>query len=227
MRQFLLGNLSTMLYAITVIHAAFIAILIKKYKDTKYFMFLLAAIITFGLFYDALFISLGSFIKGGSVFKGLSQLRFIFHGAFIPLLLPISAEALHASDKTKKIVWAITAFVVAFGIAESCVTVLDGETVGNIFRYKAGEASPKWATTGSLILSIAPDLVLMICGIIATIKKKNPYLFLSGFFMFAISAAGASAGDLMFFTSMFGEVLMILFMILYGDKDTKAMAKVE
>ncbi|MCQ2461537.1 MAG: hypothetical protein MJ115_05285 [Clostridia bacterium] len=61
--------------------------------------------------------------------------------------------------------WCITAFFIAFGLAESCYTVLDGEAVANVFRYKAG--------------------------------------------------------DLMFFTSMFGEVLMILFMILFGDKDRK------
>ena len=221
MKNFLLSNLSTLLWVITAIHLGFMVILLKKFKDSKYKIFLLATIITFGLFYDALFISLGAFVKGGSVFKGLSQLRFVFHGVLIPLLFPICAEALGAKDKTKKIVWGITAFFIAFGLAESCCTVLDGETVANVFRYKAGELTPKWATIGSLALSIGSDIPLMVCGIKAIKDKKNPFLFLSGFFMFAISAAGASAGELMFFTSMFGEVLMILFMILFGDKDRK------
>lgn len=223
MKNFLLGNLSTLLWVITAVHLGFMVILLKKFKDSKYKIFLLAAIITFGLFYDALFISLGAFIKGGSIFKGLSQLRFVFHGVFIPLLFPICAEALGAKDKTKKIVWGITAFFIAFGLAESFCTVLDGETVANVFRYKAGDLTPKWATIGSLALSIGSDIPLMVCGLIALKKKKNPFLFLSGFFMFAISAAGASAGELMFFTSMFGEVLMILFMILFGDKDLKKL----
>ena len=104
MKNFLLNNLSTLLWVITAVHLGFMVILLKKFKDSKYKIFLLAAIITFGLFYDALFISLGAFIKGGSVFKGLSQLRFVFHGVFIPLLFPICAEALGAKDKTKKII---------------------------------------------------------------------------------------------------------------------------
>ena len=55
---------------------------------------------------------------------------------------------------------------------------------------------------------------MMISGIIVWIKQKNPHLFLSAFLMFVFSALGPATGnsDLIFFISMFGELLMVLFL---------------
>ncbi len=52
------------------------------------------------------------------------------------------------------------------------------------------------------------------------VKQKAPTLFLSGFLMFAFSALGPASGnfDLIFYISMYGEVLMALCFYLYGLK---------
>ena len=69
----------------------------------------------------------------------------------------------------------------------------------------------------SRILSFGPVIPMMIAGIVVWVKQKTPHLFLSGFFMFAFSALGPATGnsDLIFFISMFGELLMVLFLYLY------------
>ena len=58
----------------------------------------------------------------------------------------------------------------------------------------------------------------MVCGLIVWIMKKRPELFFSGLFMFAFSALAPATKnmDLMFFISMFGEVLMVFFFWLYA-----------
>lgn len=56
--------------------------------------------------------------------------------------------------------------------------------------------------------------------------KKTPYLFLSGFLMFAFSALGPATGnsEYIFYISMYGELLMVIFLILhdmFGDRKKK------
>lgn len=61
---------------------------------------------------------------------------------------------------------------------------------------------------------------LNIVGIAVWIRQKTPLLFLSGFLMFAFSALGPASGnfDLIFFISMFGEVCMVLCLLLYARR---------
>ena len=64
----------------------------------------------------------------------------------------------------------------------------------------------------------------MIVGIVVWAKQKTPRLFLAGFLMFAFSALGPATGnfDLIFYISMYGEVLMVLFFYLYAQKKAAA-----
>lgn len=61
---------------------------------------------------------------------------------------------------------------------------------------------------------------LMAAGIYCWIKQKTSLLFLSGLFMFVFSALGPATGnsEFIFYISMYGEVLMVLFMYLYSRK---------
>ena len=104
------------------------------------------------------------------------------------------------------------------GLAESIFTVLEPATIAGVTRLKASASTPAWATAISNILSFGTVIPLMITGIIVWIKQKTPLLFLSGFFMFAFSALGPATGntDLIFYISMFGEVLLVLFLYLYA-----------
>ena len=61
-------------------------------------------------------------------------------------------------------------------------------------------------------------IALMIVGIVVWKKQKTPKLFLAGFLMFLFSGLGAACLELMFYTSMYGEVLMSLLFYLYAKQ---------
>jgi hypothetical protein len=90
--------------------------------------------------------------------------------------------------------------------------------VAGIARYTSGEATPAWAGAVSGILSYGTVIPLILAGIAVWIRQKTPFLFLSGFLMFLFSALGPATGnfDLIFYISMYGEVLMVLFFYLYA-----------
>ncbi len=109
------------------------------------------------------------------------------------------------------------------GFAEAVATVLEPSSIAGVTRFKAAEATPAWAEMISNVLSFGTVIPLMIAGIVVWFKQKTPSLFLSGFFMFAFSALGPVTGnaDLIFYISMYGEVLMVLFLYLYSFKKSE------
>ncbi len=94
MREFFLSSCSTAIWCITAIELVLLALMFKKYSAIKKPMMLCMALITTGLFIDALGISLGS-VLSGTVMTVVSRIRFISHGLLIPLLFPICAYALN------------------------------------------------------------------------------------------------------------------------------------
>ena len=73
------------------------------------------------------------------------------------------------------------------------------------------------------ILSFGTILPLLAFGVAAVIRKKGPFVLLGGLMMFVFSALGPATGntDLIFYISMFGELLMVLFLLLYAKKEAK------
>lgn len=222
MREFLLASCPIMLWVFAAAHVAFMAVLFPRYQKTKNVLFLLTGLIAFGLFYDALMLALGGVMSAGPVLMGLSRIRFVSHGALIPLLFPICAYALEFKSPWKKAVWALTALLIVAGIAEGFAVELVAKDAAGIVRYASGDNTPGWAETVSSILSYGTVIPLIIAGVAAWVKQKTPFLFLSGFLMFLFSALGPATGnfDLIFYVSMYGEVLMILFLFLYARKRT-------
>lgn len=222
MRNFLLASCPVAIWCITAIELVLLILMYRKYSSSKKPIILCMALITTGLFIDALGISLGSVLTGG-IMTVVSRIRFISHGLLIPLLFPICAYALGFSKKWTKAVWVLTGILMAAGLAEAAATVLEPDTIAGVTRLKAASSTPGWATAISNVLSFGTVIPLMIAGIIVWIKQKTPFLFLSGFFMFAFSALGPATGntDLIFYISMFGEVLMVLFLYLYALKKAR------
>ena len=209
--------------AIWVIAALELAIMLLALKGSgkgKKPLYLLTALVCFGLFYDALIIALGSALGEGTLFTVLSRLRFVFHGALIPLLFPICAYALGFNRTWRTIVWIFTAVLIALGVAEGVATDLEVRSIAGVLRCASGEGTPGWATAVSSVLSFGTVIPLMIAGVVVWIKQKTPALFLAGFLMFAFSALGPATGnaDLIFFISMFGEVFMALFFLIYAKQ---------
>ncbi len=224
MRDLLLASCPIMLWVIVAIHVVFMVLMFPKYKKTGNILYLLSGLITFGLFYDALILALGGVLTPSPIFQTISQIRFISHGALIPLIFLICAYALRLKGFPLKAVWGFTTILVVLGIAEGFAVQLVTKDVAGISRYASGDGTPGWADAVSGILSYGTVIPLMIVGIIVWIKQKTPTLFLSGFLMFLFSALGPATGnfDLIFYISMYGEVLMALFFYLYAKKHEKA-----
>ena len=231
MRSLLLFLMPYALWGMTLVHGVLLAVFLRKYKATKNILFLLSGLVTAGLFYDALILSLGTVLYRGPLLQALSQVRFISHGGLIPLLFPICAHALTRRKGIVRAVWAVTGILIVLGIAEGFVTVLEPRDVGGVIRYASGEETPSWASAVSSALSYGTVIPLIFVGIAAWVREKTPALFLSGFLMFAFAALGPATGnfDLIFFISMGGEVLMVLFLYVYAcqkDKGRKAAGRI-
>ena len=217
MREFFMTSCPIGIWAITVLEFVLICLFFKRYKTDKRPIVLCMTFITIGLFIDALFISLGTLLPIG-LLTTISPIRYIAHGVLIPLLFPIAAYGLKAKDGFRKVVWVIAIILMVAGAAEAIATKLEPAEFAGVIRLVQGEGTPGWAVGISMALSFGTVIPLMIAGIIIWAKQKKPQLFLSGFFMFAFSALGPATGnsDLIFYISMFGELLMVTFFYLFA-----------
>ena len=218
MRDALLAACPVLVWVITALQALFMLLAFRGWTRKKEPLYLLTALVALGLFYDALILSLGTVMQGGPALAVLSRMRYVAHGALIPLLFPICSYALDFNKTWKRIVWLLTAVLIVAGIAEGFATELDLRAVAGLVRYASGDGTPGWAKAVSGVLSYGAVVPLILAGIVVWVKQKTPLLFLSGFLMFAFSAVGPASGnfDLIFFISMFGEVCMALCFLLYA-----------
>ena len=182
-------------------------------------MVLCMALVTAGLLFDGAVILLGRWLPEG-LLRVLSMGRFLFHGLCMPLLLMISAYALGAKGKAAKAIWAVAALLMALGALSGFLTKLEMVDFAGFLRCTASDATPPWADRFLSILSVAMVIPLILAGIWLMIKKKGPFLFLSGLFMFAFSALGPATGniDLIFLIGMIGEALMVLCFLLHARR---------
>ena len=220
MREFLVQNGPVLVWAITVFHALILALSLLGFCKTREPLFLLLCLLCFGLCYDALIQALGASLGEGAALTGLSRFRYVFHGALIPLLFPICAYALDFKKPWKIAVWVLTGVVIALGIAEGFATQLVPESMAGILRMKSGDGTPGWARGVSMLLAFGTIIPVILAGIAAWIRQKTPLLLLAGLLMFAFAALGPATGnlDLNFLITMFGEVFLVLFFLLYARR---------
>ena len=220
MKAFLTASCPVAVWIITALEALFVILALRGWARKKEPLYLLTALVAFGLFYDALILSLGTVMQGGPALAALSRMRYVAHGALIPLLFPICAYALNFNKTWKTVVWVFTGVLIAAGIAEGFATVLELREAAGLVRYASGDTTPGWANAISGVLSYGAVVPLILAGVVVWIKQKTPLLFLSGFLMFAFSALGPATGnfELIFYISMFGEVCMALCFLLYARR---------
>ena len=223
MRDFLFASCPTMLWVITGIELVFTVLLFSRYSKSRNFIFLLSGLICVGLSYDALILALGSVMTEGAALLALSRMRYVLHGGLIPLIFLICAYALDFKGFWKTAVWVFTGILIALGIADGCIRVIGVQTVAGITRY-ASVSAPAWAEIVNSLLTFGTVIPMMIAGVFVWIRQKTPHLFLSAFLMFAFSGLGAACMELMFYISMYGELLMALFLYFYALRKSKATA---
>lgn len=217
MKAFLFASCPIMLWVITLIEVVFTVLLFSRYAKTKNLIFLLSGLICVGLTYDALILALGSFMPEGALLMALSRMRYVLHGGLIPLIFLICAYALNFKGFWKTAAWVFTGVLIVLGIADGCVRTIGVENVAGITRY-ASVTAPAWAEIVNSLLTFGTVIPMMIAGIVVWVKQKTPHLFLSAFLMFAFSGLGAACLELMFYISMYGELLMALFLYFYAQK---------
>ena len=220
MKEFLFASCPAALWIISGVHVVFMALIFRKYAKSKQIIFLLSGLIAFGLFYDALILALGSFMREGAMLLAMSRMRYVLHGTLIPLIFAICAYALDFKGLWLKGAWVLTGILMVLGIADGCVRTIGVETVAGICRY-ASVTAPAWADIVNSLLTFGTVIPMMIVGIVVWVKQKTPHLFLSAFLMFAFSGLGAACLELMFYISMYGEVLMTVFLYLYADRKSR------
>jgi len=221
MREFLFASCPVMLWVITVIELVFTVLLFSRYVKSKNLIFLLSGLICVGLTYDALILALGGVMTEGPVLMAMSRMRYVFHGGLIPLIFAICGYALNFKGFWKIAAWAFTGVLMILGIADGCIRVIGVETVAGICRY-ASVSAPAWAEIVNSLLTFGTVIPMMVAGVVVWVKQKTPHLFLSAFLMFAFSGLGAACLELMFYISMYGELLMALFLYFYAMHKSKA-----
>ena len=217
MLELLYASCPVMLWVITIVEVVFTGLLFSRYTKTKNLIYLLSGLICVGLTYDALILALGAFMTEGALLMALSRMRYVLHGGLIPLIFLICAYALDFKGFWMKAAWVFTCVLIALGIADGCVRTIGVETVAGICRY-ASVTAPAWAEIVNSALTFGTVIPMMVAGVFVWIRQKTPYLFLSAFLMFAFSGLGAACLELMFYISMYGELLMALFLYLYALK---------
>ena len=221
MKELLFASCSIMLWVISAVELVFTVLLFSRYARSKNLIFLLSGLICVGLTYDALVLAFGSFLAEGPVLMALSRMRYVLHGGLIPLIFVICAYALNWKGFWKGFAWGFAGVLIVLGIADGCVRQIGVETVAGICRY-ASVSAPAWAEIVNSLLTFGTVIPMMVAGIVVWVKQKTPHLFLSAFLMFAFSGLGAACLELMFYISMYGELLMALFLYFYAAHKSKA-----
>ena len=220
MKELLFASCAPMLWIISAVELFFTVLLFSRYIKTKNLIFLLSGMICVGLTYDALALALGTVMADGPVLLAISRLRYVFHGGLIPLIFAICAYALNFNKVWKIVAWVFTGVLIVLGIADGCIRQIGVQTVAGVCRYVSVSA-PAWAEIVNSLLTFGTVIPMMIAGIVVWVKQKTPHLFLSAFLMFLFSGLGAACLELMFYISMYGELLMALFLYFYASRKAK------
>ena len=220
MRDFLLDNAVWVIAVICVLEAVVAVLLWRARRTAKTPFALLAFMVTLGLLFDAVAILLGSVLPA-AVLAPVSRLRFIFHGVLVPLLLPLGAYAMGWTGTKVKVVWIVTALIMAAGLYMGCAIVLEPTNVAGITRYQMGEGSPAIVTAIEMVITFGTVIPLLAAGVVTLAKKRGPWVLVGALAMFAFSALGPATGnlDLNFLITMFGELAMVFCFWLYARKE--------
>lgn len=228
MRELLIKSMGPVLWIMVIGEALAIFRMFRQYaKDKSNKIPLLVGILCIGLFYDALILAMGVFLREGAVLKWLSQFRYIFHLTMIPLLFPVISLALGSRKKLQRTVDAAAAVVIIIGLVAGIKVVTEARTVGAVTRYAESELTPAWVDGIIQFLDIFPVFLMIGAGVYLIIKKKDWNMFFAGAFMLLFTMLGIFLGkdpggdktkSLMFYISMFGEAFMVFFLWRFSEK---------
>ena len=203
-----------------IIYIIIIKLSISYYLNNKDIILIFFLIEIFGLIYDGAIILLG-FLMSDSVLFFFNRLRFILHGILVPLLILFSAYAINATGKYFFIHLSILLILSIIGMLDGIFVKLKIVEDAVLRRCTFDEKMPSFFMITFTIMNIGTVLNMIIVGIILLIRKEDYFFFLSGLFMLIFSAVGPAIGkpELNYLLSIYGEVLMIIFLYLFFKKN--------
>ena len=208
------------LIASAVLYALIFVLSLREYFKMKRLVFILLMIECIGFIYDSLIMLIGKELSEESL-KGTNIVRYILHGILVPILIAFTGYALQFRRDKLYINWIITIVCIILGLAAAiCTKMSIEEEFGKIIRCGIDEDTPGWVNPIDTIMNIGSVIYMLIAGIILLIVKRDFFYFLSGLLMLIFSAIGPASGnsDLNFILSVYGEVLMIIFLFVFFKK---------
>ena len=152
-----------------------------------------------------------------------NKLRFIFHGLIVPILILFSAYALHLEECFFYCNIITNIIISIYGIIIGYICKLEIVENHVLKRCTFSSNEHKFVIISFILMNIGCVIYMIIAGIILLVKQREYYFFLSGLFRLIFSAIGPILGksDLDYLISMYGEVLMIVFLYLFFQKKVK------
>ena len=220
MREYFL-DIPTILIA-AIIYIYIIKLSIDVFLLKKQLILILFIVQILGLIYDGIVILLG-FSMSESVLMFFNKFRFIFHGLLVPLLIIFCGNALNLKGKFFYLNLLINIILSIFGIILGIICNLDIVDENVLKRCNFSSDEKKFIKISFTLMNIGCVIYMIVAGIILYVKKKDYYFFLSGFFMLLFSAIGPAVGksNLNYLLSMYGEVLMIIFLYFFFKNKTQ------
>ena len=193
---------------------------ISDYLNNKDIILIFFLIEIFGLIYDGAIILLG-FLMPDSVLIFFNRLRFILHGVLVPLLILFTAYALKSKEMYLYIHLGILIILSIIGMLAGIIAKLKIVEDAVLKRYTFDEEMGSLIMIIFNVMNIGSVLYMIVVGVFLLIKRKEYFFFLSGLFMLIFSAIGPAIGkiELNYLLSMYGEVLMVIFLYLFFKKN--------
>jgi hypothetical protein len=202
-----------------VLYAIIFVLSVLEYLKLKRLVFILLLMECVGFIYDGLIITLGK-VMSDDVLKGTNIVRYIMHGILVPFLIAFTGYALRFRRDKLYINWVITLICIIIGLLAAIFSKMKIEDLANVKRCGIHEDTPNWVNSIYNVLNIGSVIYMIIAGLILLILKREFFYFLSGLFMLIFSAIGPATGnaDLTFIFSIYGEMLMIIFLFVFFKK---------
>lgn len=191
----------------------------KKSKDT---IFLLNALISFGLSYDTIITGLGYHLQHLSGFYWIGIFRHVFH-ALTPLIMVIVLHAFRDCGKLlhknyDKLVWCLVILLSGGAIVAIFTSPVDIIDYGGVLRHSIDKENAFFLSSMILKSLSYGTLVPMTAGAIVTIVYKKDYnMLISTIGMLAFTLVGVIFDtSLIFLSSFLGEAILVLFYFRYA-----------
>ena len=204
-----------------ILYILILALSIREYFKIKRLVFILLIMECIGFIYDGLILLIGTKLSDDAL-KGTNIVRYILHGILVPILIAFTGYALQFRRDKLYVNWVITIICIILGLAAGICTKMKVEDeFGKLKRCGIhGDDTPSWVNPIDTIMNIGSVIYMIIAGLILLVIKREFFYFLAGLLMLIFSAIGPASGnsDLNFLLSVYGEILMMIFLFVFFKK---------